>query len=123
MKSNLEVVKDWYTTFNQDLIHPDIEWEVVEGYSGGGKYYGTQAVFEDFLPQLTADFEQWTAKADQLLDAGEAIVGLGHYVGRVKGSDRSFTIPFAHVWWVRDGRIVKAQGYADTLVLHRYING
>lgn len=108
---------------DRELIHSDIEWDVPEGYPAGGKYYGSRAVFEDYLPKLSAHFDSWNAKADQLLDAGDAIVGLGHYYGRVKGSEQEFAIPFAHIWWVCDGKIIKTQGYADTLTLHRYIKG
>ncbi len=114
MVTNLDVVRAWYDSGNPDLIDPQIEWLIPKGYPGGGNYYGRDAVFNDYFPKLLANFDQWTATPDQLLDAGEAIVGLGHYRGRVKRTGAPVEIPFTHVWWVRNGKIVKAQPAADT---------
>ena len=52
---------------------------------------------------------------DEFLDAGDNIVALGHYSGKYKESGKSMKVPFAHVWTLRDGKIVKFVQYTDTL--------
>ena len=122
MKSNLKVVQRWYTTLDKSIMHPDVVWELPEGYPGGGNYYGIDEVFNIYLPKLPSHFDSWTAEANKLFDAGDAIIGLGNYRGRIKGSQEEFLVPFIHIWWVQDGQIVKAQAQTDTLLLHQYIN-
>ncbi len=78
-------------------------------------------MFEEWWPKLAAHADDWKATPEQFLDAGEAIVALGHYTGRAKATGRTFKVPFAHVWWMRDGKIVKFDHYTNTLLLHRAV--
>lgn len=119
MLTNLEVIQQWYASPTPELLDPEVEWLISSCFPAGGNYYGRNAIFEDFFPNLISHFDQWTAKPDQLLDAGDAIVALGHYMGRVKNNGAEVSIPFAHVWWIREGKIVKVQQYADTALLQR----
>jgi uncharacterized protein len=52
---------------------------------------------------------------------GDAIVGLGHYQGRSKVTGKTFKVPFAHVWFMKEGRIIKLNHNVNTLMLHRAI--
>ncbi len=42
------------------------------------------------------------------------VVVLGTYTGRRKETGREVRAQFAHVWGVRDGRVVRFQQYTDT---------
>lgn len=47
------------------------------------------------------------------------MVALGRYRGVARASGRAFGMPFAHVWRLREGRIVALSHYTDTLLPHR----
>jgi ketosteroid isomerase-like protein len=120
--SNLDIVRRWYATFDPDLVHEDIEWNLAEGFPSEGHYRGRKAVFEEWWPKLCTYFDDWKANVEHVLDAGDAIIGLGHYTGRAKATGRALHVPFVHVWWTRAGKIAKLDQHTNTLILHRIIN-
>lgn len=51
---------------------------------------------------------------EELLDAGDSVVGLGNYTGTYKATGREVRAQFAHVWGLREGKVVSFQQYTDT---------
>ena len=49
-----------------------------------------------------------------MLDAGESVVGYGHYSGKYRETGRDVKAQFAHVFSFRNGKVVKFQQYTDT---------
>jgi uncharacterized protein len=119
MPSDLDIVTAFYAKVQPAHIHPDVDWTLADGFIADGHYKGRQAVFEQWMPKLVAQVENWSAKPDHILDAGEAIVGLGHYSGRAKATGRSFRSPFMHVWWLEGGQIRRMSHNCNTLLLRR----
>jgi ketosteroid isomerase-like protein len=119
--SNLELVQDLYAAFAaQDreqilaLFDPGIEWLQSEGFPGGGRHVGAETVMSEVFGRLGQDWEGWGADVDRWLDAGESVVALGTYHGVHRATGRSMTAAFAHVLWLRGGRVVRFEQYADT---------
>lgn len=93
----------------------DIEWTEAEGFPYGGVYRGGGEILENVFMRLAAEWEGFAVVPDELLDAGETIVALGHYSGKYNQTGKSMRVPFAHVWTLRDGRVSKFVQYTDTL--------
>ena len=53
------------------------------------------------------------------MEGGDEVFGVGSYSGRYLKTGKSVTVPFAHAWTLRDGKIVKFVQYTDTLVVAR----
>lgn len=120
--SNLAIVQSLYEAFAArdrdrilEIFDPEIEWIQNEGFPGGGRHVGAEAVLNDVFAKFRVDWETWQVVVDRWLDAGEAIVALGEYHGTHKATGRSMKAAFAHVYWIRSGRIVRFEQYADTL--------
>jgi ketosteroid isomerase-like protein len=118
---NLEIVQSLYQAFaEQDreqilaIFDPGIEWIQSEGFPGGGRYVGAEAVMDGVFGRLGREWEGWRAEVGRWLDAGESIVALGEYHGTNRATGRAMTAAFAHVLWLRDGRVVRFEQYADT---------
>lgn len=79
------------------LVIPDMVWEILESFPHGGIYAGIPAIFGQFLPKLQADFHDWHAQPDELIDAGDTIVALGHYSGTLKTNGVHIVAPFCHI--------------------------
>lgn len=45
---------------------------------------GRKEVFKVWWPRLAAQFSEWSANPETFLDAGDAVVVLGHYTGIAK---------------------------------------
>jgi ketosteroid isomerase-like protein len=118
---NLSTVQAMYRALGRrdldavrELLAPDIEWIQSAGFPGGGRHVGADAVLEEVFARFATEWSDWQAVVHQWLDAGETIVALGEYRGTYKATARSTVAAFAHVYDLRDGRIVCFRQYADT---------
>ena len=103
----------------RQVLSPDVRWEVVAGFPYGGIYVGLDSVLTDFFGRLFSDCDEFRAIGSEFFESGDHVIALGDYVGRAKRTGRSFTTRFAHVWTLRDGKIVRLQQCADTIPLAR----
>jgi ketosteroid isomerase-like protein len=118
-ESNAAIVRRFYATHDAALLAEDVAWHLAPGFPAGGRYDGRRAVLEEWWPKRAALFGTWRAIPDRLLDAGEAIVALGRYEGAALATGEWVSVPFAHVWWMREGRIAGLTQHTDTLLIDR----
>jgi len=64
--------------------------------------------------RIGGEWEGFSVSPKEVLDAGNTIVGHGHYSGKFRNTGRDVRAQFAHVFTFRDGKIVKFQQYTDT---------
>jgi ketosteroid isomerase-like protein len=91
-----------------------IEWVVPAGLHYGGTYRGRQAVLDNVFARFTTDWRDFRVTPQEIIDAGDRVVSLGHYAGVSVGTDKTMTARFAHVWWFRDGVPVRFETVLDT---------
>ena len=122
--TNLEIVQRMYAAFgNRDrdtileLFDPQIEWVQNEGFPGGGRHVGAEAVLNDVFAKFRLEWAVWQAVVSDWIDAGNTIVAIGEYRGTYKATGRSMKAAFAGVYRVRDGRIVSFHQYTDTAMI------
>jgi len=122
--SNTEPVRALYAAFAKGdmpaalaTMAPDIVWNEAENYPYADRnpYVGPEAVLHGVFARIGADWENFTAVSDELIDGGDTIVSLGHYGGVCKATGKPMRAQFAHVFRVKDGKIAAFQQYADTL--------
>jgi ketosteroid isomerase-like protein len=121
---NLEVVRNIYRAFAQGDIpavlgamSPEITWSEAENflYADGNPYRGPDAVLKGVFKRLGEDWNGFSANAEELLDAGEAVVALGRYRGTRKKTGAKLDAQFVHVWRLKGGKAIGFQQYTDTL--------
>lgn len=122
MITNVDLIKNFYTFFkNQDkqrylqLCDDDIEWTVMENIPNGGTHVGKKAIFEEYFPNLFSNFAEFHAITEEFMDAGNVVIALGKYHVIAKKSMKKFESPFAHVYTIKNGKIVKFRQYTDTM--------
>ncbi len=120
--NNKQIIENAYQSFASGDIpgllgtfDENIEWTEAEGFPYGGTYTGANSILENVFMKLGTEWENFAAVPDEILDAGDNIVALGNYSGKYNASGKSMSVPFAHVWTLRDGKIVKFVQYTDTL--------
>ncbi len=121
MIENVQVVRDMYEAFGmkdetrlRQLLHPDVEWIQCAGFPGGGHRRGQDEVLEKVFRSLRSDWNDWRVEIEEYLDAGDAVVVLGHYAGTHAATKCPMTAVFAHVYIVANGRIVRFRQFTDT---------
>lgn len=123
MPSNVEVIRGAYDAFAAGdvgavvaAMAPDIVWNEAESfpYADRNPYVGPDAVVEGVFARLATEWDDFRVTPTEMLDAGDSVVALGRYTARHGASGRPLDIPFAHVWWLENGRIRRFQQYTDT---------
>ena len=124
--SNSEIIQGVYDAFAKGdvpavlgAMDANIEWTEAEGFMYGGTFVGPEAVLSQVFIRLATEWEGFAAVPEQLVDGGDNVVALGNYSGKYLKTGKSVTVPFAHAWTFRDGKIVKFVQYTDTLVIAR----
>jgi len=98
---------------NFELYDPHMEW----GWSD--EFPGLAGVFEDHEdpnPRLRAwlsGWEDWRAEAEEFLEVGDHVVVLAIYWGRGRGSGVEISQQGAHVFELRDGKVVRLEIFAS----------
>ena len=122
-QENVQVIQGLYEAFGRGDVpavlgrmDEGVEWNEAENfiYADGNPYVGPQAVLEGVFARFGSEWEGFTVTPEEWLDAGERIVVLGTYSGRHKSTGKQVRAQFAHIWSVREGRVVRFQQYTDT---------
>jgi uncharacterized protein len=127
--TNGEIISGVYEAFAKGdvptvlaAMDPNIEWNEAEGFMYGGTYTGPNAILENVFMKFVTEWEGFSVVPDKIVDSGDgSVVSLGTYSGKYLKTGKSMSVPFAHAWEFRDGKIVKMRQFLDTLVVARDI--
>jgi hypothetical protein len=131
-EENANVVRGLYAAFASGdvpaiiaALDPRVEWWEAENfiYDDGNPYLGPDAVLKGVFMRIDAEWEGFAVSPKEVLDAGETVIGHGHYSGAYKQSGRQVRAQFAHFFTFRDGKIVKFQQYTDTAQFKQAVAG
>ena len=122
-QENVATIRGMYEAFGRGDI-PQVlgqmdqaaEWHQAENfiYADRSPYIGPQAVLEGVLMRFGSEWEDFTVAPEEWLDAGHRVVVLGTYSGTHKTTGRTVRAQFAHIWGVKEGKVVRFQQYTDT---------
>jgi ketosteroid isomerase-like protein len=123
MAGNVDVIRGAYEAFARgdvptvlSAMAPDIEWNEAENfpYADGNPYVGPDAVVEGVFARLGQDWDGFSLKVEHVLDAGDNVVALGRYQAKHQETGADLDAQFAHIWWLKGGKVTRFQQYADT---------
>jgi ketosteroid isomerase-like protein len=126
-QENVALVRGLYDRFAEGNIaallaalSPHVIWNEAENfpYADRNPYRGPDAVGEGLFARIAADWEL-AVLPHEFLDAGDTVVVLGRYTGGFKATGKRIDAQMAHVWRVRDGKVVRFHQYVDTLQIAR----
>ncbi|MEP6703686.1 MAG: nuclear transport factor 2 family protein [Acidobacteriota bacterium] len=124
---NGEIINNLYDAFAKGdvptvlaAMDPNIEWDEAEGFIYGGVYRGPTAVLENVFMKFATEWEGFSVVPQKTIDGGDGtVVSLGTYSGKYLKTGKSVSVPFAHAWEFREGKIVKFKQYLDTVIVAR----
>jgi ketosteroid isomerase-like protein len=117
-QENVEIVSRTLEAFAGDgttasfagLITDDVELRPAFEVAGGTSFIG-EADVARFMRQWTEDFDDWSLRVDELLDAGEAVAARLRQSARGKASGAPVELQFGMVFRLRDGQIARMEVY------------
>ena len=120
-QENVEIVRrtveailrgDWEQA--AQLLDPDAEGHgTVGGLSEGEVLRGVTQLRHSFEQEDAEAWDERRLKAEEFIDAGDRVVVLVREFRRGRGSGIELETDTAAVFEVRDGRVVRIQGYMD----------
>lgn len=124
-EENVRIVKTMYDEFragNLDaalaVIDPDVEWDEGDGHPYGPPVKGIDNVRDSVFARLGSEWEGMVTDPDEFLDCREFVVVLGRDVATFRATGKQVDTGVAHVFRVRDGKIVSFTQYCDTHAWH-----
>jgi ketosteroid isomerase-like protein len=103
------------------VLHPQVEFYQSALLPWGGIYRGQEEAIR-FFTTLVEHVES-RVDIDDIIDAGEHIVAVGHSRGRVRASGNAFEVAVVHVWTMRQGKALRFENYLDIPTMLRALHG
>ena len=113
MNSPQRIIQLWYHTADPQLLHPNVRWQVLPTFPGGGTYMGRQAVLQQFFPAVRQRYAQYQAIPASYWVVGRTVLVHGHYQGQTHAG-QAFRAQFVHIWQTEGGCISALDQVADT---------
>ena len=97
-------------------LDPEIQWNEAENflYADGNPYVGPEAVAWGVFQRIGTDIEGFTIVPERFVEGDDTVVVQGRYRGRMKSTHAWVDAQFAHVWRIRNGKVIAFQQYTDT---------
>lgn len=124
MRTHLNIIADHYAaSARQDLaammadVAPDVAWTEMAGFPCAGIWVGPEQVITHVFKVLGSEWMNYRFELQELIDAGDRVIGLGRYQGSYRKTGKSMQARVAHVWRLQDGKIVQFEQFTDTLLV------
>ena len=127
-QENVALVRGIYDSFATGdvpavlgAMHPDMVWNEAENFplADRNPYVGPDAIVQGVFVRLAEQWDGFAVEVGELLDAGDTVVALGHYVGTCRATGQPIRAQLVHVWRLEGGRATSFQQYTDTLQVAR----
>lgn len=119
--SNVDIVRATYEGDSEAngrnllaALAPDAEWTEAAGFPYAGTYVGAESIVKNVHERLGREWEGYRAAVDSFYDAGEHVIAQGFYHGVYRATGKGFVASFAHIYTLRDGKIVKFVQIVDS---------
>jgi uncharacterized protein len=98
------------------VFDENVEWHEAEHipYWPGGPFIGLQAVLDGVIARIPQDYDGFTIDVRRIVGCGDTVLVEARYRATVRATGKPLDAQVAHVWDLRDGKLVHWQQYSDT---------
>ena len=101
-----------------EVWDPEIEFHEDPAFPESGVYRGARAI-DAYFAQFRQHFEGFSFEVEEAVEAGEKVLALIHLRMRARGGDAHVDQRAGWVFTVRDGKVLRIEGYLDRDVARR----
>jgi uncharacterized protein len=102
---------NWRPSF--DVYHPRMEWGWSDEFPDIAGVFADTRVPNPRLLTWLREWDHWRVVPGEFVEIGDYVVVLACYIGRGKGSGVEIRQEGAHVFKLRDGKVVRLEIFAD----------
>ena len=128
--SNLEIIKSTYKGKTSEengknlakYVTEDILWTEAKGFPYAGTYIGLENVSKNVFSRLGSEWVDYKFTPEDYVANDDKVVAYGTYTGTYKITGKSFEARVAHVWKLKEGKIVSFEQFVDSQPVNNAIN-
>jgi ketosteroid isomerase-like protein len=130
MTTNLDIIRATYEGPSAEngknllaALAPDATWTEAAGFPYAGTYVGPEAIIANVFQKLATEWIDYQAKVHTYLADGDRVAAFGVYSGSYRQTGIAMTATFAHLYRLKDGKIVSMEQYVDSAMVQRALAG
>ena len=124
MASNKDVIRGTYEASPSQkgerlraALAPEASWTEAAGFPYAGTYVGFEAIAAGVFQRLATEWIDYRAQAHTYLEDGDHVAAFGVYSGTYRATDKAMTATFAHLYTLKDGKIVSMEQVVDSAMV------
>lgn len=128
--TNLEIIKSTYEGKTSEengknlakYVAEDISWTEAKGFPYAGTYIGLENVTKNVFSRLGSEWIDYKFTPEDYVSSDDKVVAYGTYTGTYKITGKSFEARVAHVWKLKEGKIVSFEQFVDSQSVNNTLN-
>ena len=128
MSANLALIRATYEGPSEEngkhlmaALAPDATWTEAAGFPYAGTYTGPAEIFDQVFRRLASEWVGYKADVHTYLADGDRVAAFGVYSGTYAKTGKSMRATFAHLYRLRDGKILSMEQYVDSAMVQQAI--
>jgi ketosteroid isomerase-like protein len=128
--TNLEIIKSTYEGKTSEengknlanYVADDISWTEAQGFPYSGTYIGLESVTKHVFSRLGSEWIAYKFTPEDYVASDDKVIAYGTYSGTYKATGKAFEARVAHVWKLKDGKIISFEQFVDSKPVNDAIN-
>lgn len=128
--TNLEIVRSTYEGKTSEengknlakYVAEDISWTEAKGFPYGGTYIGLDNITKNVFSRLGSEWIGYKFTPEDYVASDDKVVAYGTYTGTYKITGKPFEARVAHVWKLKDGKIISFEQFVDSKPVKEAMN-
>ncbi|MDY0904787.1 nuclear transport factor 2 family protein [Pedobacter sp. CFBP9032] len=120
--TNLEIVKSTYEGKTSEEngknlakhVADNLSWTEAKGFPYAGTYIGLDEVTKNVFSRLGSEWIDYKFTPEDYVASDDKVVAYGTYSGTYKITGKPFSARVAHIWKLRDGKIISFEQFVDS---------
>lgn len=120
--TNLEIIKSTYEGKTSEengknlakYVAEDISWTEAKGFPYTGTYIGLESVTKNVFSRLGGEWINYKFTPEDYVASDDKVVAYGTYTGTYKITGKYFEARVAHIWKLKEGKIIKFEQFVDS---------
>lgn len=124
--TNLEIIKSTYEgntseENGQNLakhVAEELSWTEAKGFPCAGIYIGLENVIQNVFMRLGSEWIDYKFTPEDYVASDNKVVAYGTYTGIYRLTGKLFTARVAHIWKLKDYKIVSFEQFVDSQIVN-----
>ena len=120
--TNLEIIRSTYEGMTSEengknlakYVAEDISWTEAKGFPYAGTYIGLASITKNVFSRLGSEWIDYKFTPEDYVANENKVVAYGTYSGTCKATRKYFEARVAHLWKLKDGKIMSFEQFVDS---------